>query len=87
MDAIKILIILSVMILFTFISCKTQVKHNDNAYNDIMNNSVYLLAKEEKGKVYPAKFMVFSDTLKSEFKSLVDSVTQVKNLQIKPNNK
>lgn len=87
MDAIKIPFILSVLFLGVFPSCKTKTNYNHAAYNDIMDNSVRLLAKEEKGKIYSAKVMVFNDTLNNDFKSMIDSVNYAKDLQIKNSNK
>lgn len=50
-------------VLILNISCKTQTNYNKEAYAEIMDSSIPLFAKEEKGKVYPGSVVRFSDTL------------------------
>lgn len=68
------------------VSCKTQTNYNKEAYTEIMENSVTLLAKEEKGKVQPGSVVRLSDTLYVNDKlpkSVVDSINNARKLEYK----
>lgn len=62
-----IFLMLSLGLIF---SCKTNANYDKKIYAEIMDNSVTLFAKEEKGKVQPGGVIRITDTLKSN----VDSV-------------
>lgn len=72
-------------VLIVNVSCKTQANYNKEAYAEIMDGSIPLFAKEEKGKVYPSSVVRFSDTLQlnSQFKAVVDSVNNARKLEFK----
>lgn len=50
-------------VLIVNVSCKTKTNYNKEAYAEIMDGSIPLFAKEEKGKVYPSSVVRFSDKL------------------------
>lgn len=55
--------ILLFFVLMLCVSCKTQTNYNKETYAEIMDKSVTLFAKEEKGKVQPGSVVNYQNNL------------------------
>ncbi|MBA5792609.1 hypothetical protein H1R17_01065 [Flavobacterium sp. xlx-214] len=73
---------LTLLVLF---SCKPKAAYDKVAYQDIMEHSVQLLAKEEKGKTQGNVANIKQDTLSEvylKFKPEIDSINTARKEQI-----